>query len=171
MNKTTIEKFIVESNAIEGVFGTTALNTSLKAWAHLSKVKIITPKDVKKVHSILMAEDVSWSEPHLKKKYIGVFRDCPVYIGGRAAMDSMFIEGAIQSWCSGMNMRGTEGEENKVGLSKDLHVEYETIHPFVDGNGRTGRMFMNWERLKNGLPILIIHEGDEQYEYYKWFRK
>lgn len=54
-------------------------------------------------------------------------------------------------------------------MMKNHHVEYEIIHPFVDGNGRTGRMFMNWERLKGGLPILVIHEGEEQQEYYKWF--
>ncbi len=54
--------------------------------------------------------------------------------------------------------------------SQQLHVSYEKIHPFVDGNGRTGRMFMNWWRLTNGLPLLIIHEGDEQYNYYQWFQ-
>ena len=55
--------------------------------------------------------------------------------------------------------------------SIDLHVKYEKIHPFADGNGRTGRMFMNWTRLKrNNEPLLIIHEGEEQREYYGWFK-
>ena len=42
------------------------------------------------------------------------------------------------------------------------------VHPFIDGNGRTGRIFMNWWRVKNGLPILVIKETARQ-EYYKWF--
>ncbi len=71
-----------------------------------------------------------------------------------------------------MNM--PQAEENTVDgkerYSKMLHVEYERIHPFVDGNGRTGRMFMNWWRMKNGLPVLVIHEGEEQMDYYQWFK-
>jgi Fic family protein len=70
-----------------------------------------------------------------------------------------------------MNMkdRGILNENSKDQVSKVLHVQYEKIHPFVDGNGRTGRIFMNWWRINNGLPILVIHEGKEQWEYYKWF--
>jgi Fic family protein len=52
---------------------------------------------------------------------------------------------------------------------KDHHIRYEHIHPFVDGNGRTGRMFMNWERLKAGLPLLVIKES-KKYDYYDWFK-
>jgi len=56
----------------------------------------------------------------------------------------------------------------KEVLSKKLHVHYEAIHPFIDGNGRTGRMFMNYWRVKVGLPILVIKEL-ERHEYYEWF--
>ena len=49
-----------------------------------------------------------------------------------------------------------------------FHAEFEKIHPFIDGNGRIGRMIMNWQRLKNGLPLLIIRES-EKHEYYRWF--
>ncbi len=52
---------------------------------------------------------------------------------------------------------------------KELHVMYERIHPFLDGNGRTGRIFMNWTRVKRcKLPVLVIKEEERQ-EYYKWF--
>ena len=56
------------------------------------------------------------------------------------------------------------------GAAKASHIAYERIHPFIDGNGRTGRMFMNWQRLKAGLPILVIKEKEKQ-EYYKWFNE
>lgn len=168
MNKTTAEQvheFLRESNAIEREYSEQSFDDSLHAWNYLMTQSEMTIDVVKEVHRILMA-----TRP-LEEKYKGEFRDIPVYIGRHEAMNCKFIEPSLQSWCSGMNMRGTEGLENKEGLSRDLHVEYEHIHPFVDGNGRTGRMFMNWERLHNDLPLLIIHEGDEQMEYYKWFRK
>jgi len=59
---------------------------------------------------------------------------------------------------------------SKDECTKQCHVLFEKIHPFIDGNGRTGRMVYNWHRLKLGLPIHIIHEGKEQFKYYKWFK-
>lgn len=163
-------EFLRESNAIERVYDDESLDNSIEAWEYLMSIETMTPAVVRNTHQILMKNPRSWSEPELLKKYIGQFRDCPVYIGGKEAIKHVFIQPSLESWCSGMNMRGTEGIENKEGLSIDLHVEYEHIHPFVDGNGRTGRMFMNWERLQNGIPIWIIHEGYEQMQYYKIFK-
>jgi len=51
---------------------------------------------------------------------------------------------------------------------KANHVFFEHVHPFVDGNGRIGRMLMNWERIRAGLDILVIRE-DEKEKYYDWF--
>jgi len=69
--------------------------------------------------------------------------------------------------CFEMLARGTFNKEER---SKQIHVAFEDIHPFVDGNGRVGRILYNIHRIKLGLPIHIIHEGEEQKEYYKWFK-
>jgi hypothetical protein len=62
-------------------------------------------------------------------------------------------------------------KSTKEVFIKQWHINFEGIHPFEDGNGRIGRILMNLQRLSVGLPILIIHEGEEQFEYYKWFKK
>ena len=36
------------------------------------------------------------------------------------------------------------------------HIEFERIHPFSDGNGRTGRILINYEMLRNDLPPIVI---------------
>lgn len=63
-------------------------------------------------------------------------------------------------------------EENKntmhpVELSAEMHERLVTIHPFIDGNGRTSRLVMNLILLKNGYPITIIEgENAKRLEYY-----
>lgn len=47
-------------------------------------------------------------------------------------------------------------DEEKIKAILESHVAFEKIHPFSDGNGRTGRMIMNFLLLENDLPPLII---------------
>ena len=49
------------------------------------------------------------------------------------------------------------------------HVEFEKIHPFEDGNGRTGRLLINYELLKNNIPPVVILKEDRvrYFEYLK----
>lgn len=56
-------------------------------------------------------------------------------------------------------------DENALTAAAYFHVKLENIHPFADGNGRTGRMLMNYFLVMHNHPPITIHEEDRK-EYY-----
>lgn len=49
------------------------------------------------------------------------------------------------------------------------HIEFESIHPFEDGNGRTGRLLINFELLKNNLSPIVIPK-EERTKYFEFLK-
>lgn len=166
-------EFLRESNFIEGVGDLDSLNQAKKAWNYLIKQDVLTEDVVLKTHKILMKNQA------LRKDEIGWFRRGSVWIGGKEAIHFLLIPEKIKHWIQNVNDLVKNGKkETKIYLEETIkkqHIEYEGIHGFYDGNGRTGRLFMNWSRLKLNLPILIIKADwpkidGEQKNYYKWFK-
>lgn len=155
-NKELLE-FLRESNAIEWVYDELSLMDSLAAWNYIMRYKHLTHQRVLALHSILMR-----NQP-IRPKYRGTYRDCPVWIGGKEAPTWQSVPNLLDHW-----IRQTGRPWQTV---KENHILFEHIHPFIDGNGRIGRILMNWEHAKkkhnNGL--IIIHRWEEQQSYYQWF--
>ena len=57
-------------------------------------------------------------------------------------------------------------ELHTVERASRLHTDLVKIHPFVDGNGRTARVLLNFELIKNGYPIVII-KNEDRAKYYE----
>ncbi|MGL4980636.1 MAG: Fic family protein [Fusobacteriaceae bacterium] len=64
----------------------------------------------------------------------------------------------MYQWISNLNyqLENNISEDEKIRIVLEKHIEFERIHPFNDGNGRTGRLVMNYSLLKNDIPPIII---------------
>lgn len=156
-NEKVIE-FLEQSNFIENERSQEGLDDAIMAWnwAYNNKHKI-SLYYILKIHRLLMRR--------IAPEIAGRLRDCDVFIAGirKIFITKPILENILAEW---MNKYCFLMDTN----DKKAHIGFENIHPFIDGNGRVGRILMNIHRVNMGKSILIIHEGDEQLSYYRWFK-
>lgn len=128
-----------------------------KAFAYVKKCisenKQLDEYIVKDIHSILM-ENILVG---------GVYRNVEVRITGAKhkppAPSEMYYQ--IKEFFSNIN---SKSDLNPIELAAWTHAEFVKIHPFIDGNGRTSRLIMNYQLLRNEfLPVSINTEDRLEY--------
>lgn len=158
---TDVTLFLKESNAIENVWDGESLKRAKKAWEYLISKDTLTVTAILTTHAILM-------EKKLPNFALGAWRRQPVWVGGREGKPWYILPELMENWIldalTSVKVPGTNGKHIDID-----HVRFENIHPFVDGNGRMGRILLNWQRIKAGLPILVIKESEKD-KYYEWFK-
>jgi len=97
-----------------------------------------------------------------KQDIAGKFRDYLVRVGSYLAPDWQDVQKFMNSLVKFIN----SSKYNPVELAARAHYKFEKIHPFGDGNGRIGRLLMNYILWRAGYPMLII-EYKKRRSYYK----
>lgn len=117
----------------------------------------ISEKIIKDIHYFVLAD---------KKDDRGVYRRVPVRIMGAAhePVQPYLIIPKMEELLE----RYKSSEEDIVTKMARFHIEFEGIHPFIDGNGRTGRLLVNLELMKAGFPPIDIKFTD-RLKYYQAF--
>lgn len=141
---------IRESNLIEYVDDPFEDRLSFEAWKWLVHQPRLTHAVVMQLHATIMLGK-------LDVRFLGQNRKVNVTVGGRRCPEPIAAAGQLNEWLS--DMRSWKKLE-----PIDMHIRFEKIHPFVDGNGRTGRMLLWWHEIKQGqAPTLFTFEKREFY--------
>lgn len=194
LNKTQLQKmkeyfyteYTYESNRIEGntlnlqethlvinegiTIGGKSMEEHLEAINHKEAIEWIVElasrninfdaRTVKQIHQLILKG--------INKKGAGVYRSVPVRISGskhippgpymlRELMDEYFIFYEMN-----------KSKLHPVILAAEMHERLVSIHPFIDGNGRTSRLIMNLILLQNGFPIVNLKGNlKDRQRYYK----
>jgi hypothetical protein len=70
------------------------------------------------------------------------------------------VPALIADWISDAQALGGAAPSAEPEALARLHARFEQIHPFLDGNGRTGRLVLNLLLVRLGYPPAIIYKGD-----------
>ena len=116
--------------------------------------KTIRHDDLFELHRILAGEVMDQGEA-------GRYRSIAVRVGGHVPPPPDDVSGLMFELLDWWNTRATE--LSPVLSSAILHYRFEDIHPFADGNGRTGRALALWELYRRGFDTHHIFSVDEYY--------
>lgn len=117
----------------------------------------MTESIIKQIHFLVLAN---------KRDDRGVYRKVPVRIVG--AKHEPVQPYLIQPRMEQLLLSYNESSEHVIARLARFHIEFEGIHPFIDGNGRTGRLLVNLELMKAGYPPIDIKFTD-RVRYYHAF--
>lgn len=178
-------EYTYESNKIEGntltlqetalviekglTIGGKSLNEHLEAINHQHAIEYIKElaqekqtiieRDLLQIHQLILQG--------IENQHAGKYRNVQVLISGAKhippqpfivpkQMEDLFI------WYN-----DNKDHLHPIELSAEMHERLVTIHPFIDGNGRTSRLLMNLILLQNGFPIAILKgDTDSRLKYY-----
>jgi len=119
-----------------------------------AKKKTITHEDVLKLHAII-ASDV------MDQGQAGRYRDIRVRVGKYLPPAPEMVSGLMAELLEWWNTKSAQW--SPVISSAIVRYQFEAIHPFADGNGRTGRALALWELYRRGFDTHHIFSVDEVY--------
>jgi Fic family protein len=104
----------------------------------------------------------------IKDEWAGRFRSGKewVRVGAHVGANPDFVEKLVDQLVDGYNEKDVQDFIENISW---FHAEFETIHPFNDGNGRLGRVLVNQQLDLLGLPPVIIPNKNKRTSYYPAF--
>ena len=119
---------------------------------------MLSENTVKSLHALILK--------NIDDKNAGSYRNINVLISGATHRPPSHIEVASKMEAF-INWYRTDAQTlHAIERACRVHVDFVGIHPFSDGNGRTSRLLMNFELMKNGFPPVVL-KVENRLAYYE----
>jgi cell filamentation protein, protein adenylyltransferase len=125
---------------------------------------LISLAEIRHVHTLAMTP--VWEvAPHpnaTSREGPGSFREHEIepFPGGMRPPSWPDVPALVRDWIGDAQALQRADRATIAERLADLHARFERIHPFLDGNGRTGRLVLNLLLVRLGLPPAIVYKGD-----------
>lgn len=182
-------RFCWSSNAIEGNTLSLDETTALIDYDEVKAGHTYTEyKDAKNLYQAIQNMLIPFRRQDITENWIksangmilgeqGRYRQSDVYIGSLA--EAVYyppsfkqVPGLMQKFIEKWDHTARESDLSKILWNLAMqHVEFEQIHPFLDGNGRTGRMLLNQELLNFGLLPIAIDPGGKYRQAFQRYER
>jgi Fic family protein len=124
---------------------------------------LLTLTELRHVHRTAMTPvwDVSPHPDATAREIPGSFREHDIrpFPDGMRPPSWVLVPSMVDTWLTAVNAIESRTAAFPERLA-ELHAEFERIHPFLDGNGRTGRLVMNLVLVRLGYPPAIVYKRD-----------
>jgi hypothetical protein len=155
------------ANAADWVYGQA---TEPDSWNGAS---ILSRAELRRIHATAMtpAWDVATHPGATAREAPGSFREHDIhpFPSGMTPPSWVFVPPDIDSWLTDVKQLAPRCPDFPERLAH-LHCRFEQIHPFLDGNGRTGRLVLNLILVRLGYPPVIIYKRQRP-EYLRALRR
>lgn len=179
-----ISEFTYDSNAIEGSTLTLEetnqvlfenispaskpIKNIIEAKNHKEAYDFLLNSNRKKINTAFICKIQEIITKNTIENGVGELRLCNVRVGVHVAPNYFEVPRKLSALIRWYN--SNYNKYHPVVLAAYFHAKFEEIHPFVDGNGRTGRLLINYMLKNNGYPELIIFFTQRQ-KYYSALEK
>ena len=123
----------------------------------VQKQETLSEWQIKSIHRLILKG--------IEDEHAGIYRKENVIISGARHIppNAIQVQSEMERFIDWYEQEGPQ--LHPIERASIIHIDFVGIHPFIDGNGRTARLLLNFELMKNGYPPIVIQKENRS-EYY-----